>query len=103
MADTKTTAIPGIIGIVLTSAGVFIAFQGYLKVDPARPALDITSAVVIRREGMELNDNYVLDTSHELDELALTIHNQGSVEATSITIPTTSTDVGSKIFRYAGK
>jgi hypothetical protein len=100
--DTKTTAITAIVGVVLTAAGVFIAFRDYQDKDRARPALDITSAVVIRRGGLEMKD-YVIDTSKELDQLALTIRNQGSVEAVKITIPTTSTDEAGQVFRDAGK
>jgi hypothetical protein len=103
MPDTKTTAIIGLLGVVVSGAGVFVALREYIRKDETdRPALDITSAVVVRRLQPHVQD-YRIDFNSETDALKLTIKNQGTVEAANIVVWTATMDDLDDQYRTAWK
>lgn len=100
-APSKLNITLTIVGLLLTAAGLWVAVSEYLrKGDDARPVLDITEIKVIHR--VDITDtNYV--PSGEFDELSITYHNSGIVEAANVVVTTTAWDRISAVFHDAGK
>jgi hypothetical protein len=86
MADTngKTLAV---LALLVSVIAVWIAWKEYQKKTEQRPTLDIISAVVTKRTKLaDFKDGF------EMDDVQLTIKNNGSVEATNIRTKTPLSD-----------
>lgn len=99
MAESRTTTVVGVVGLLLTAIGLWFTYSdSKRKTDESRPALDITQARVIERSyltGARPGQFSVTETwDQEVDTLQFTLHNAGKGEASEVIVePSQSGDL----------